>query len=295
MNSQDINQLRYQAIVDHTFDGIIVVSAQQEITFANPAANQLFCYDDLVGLPLSDLIPDKFKSKHDDYVDSFRDGQTQARPMHLRAGVKGVTKTGQEISLEVTLAKITVDGRHEMMAIIRNMSETSELLRDLNIAAHTDPLTGLKNRRFTEPLVEKEWTRFVRYGHAFSLLFLDLDHFKRVNDIYGHAAGDVVLQTVAGIIGAHVRASDTLCRWGGEEFLILLPESTQDQACIIAEKIRRAVEEMVVTYDGQAIRLTISIGVATSTNSDHGYQALIDKTDDNLYQAKKQGRNRVIS
>jgi diguanylate cyclase len=177
------------------------------------------------------------------------------------------------------------------VAIYKKMHQ--EALSSLAEASHRDGLTGIYNRRFLEESIAKEFNRSRRYGGTMSLVMLDIDHFKQINDTHGHLAGDEVLRTTAKRLDALVRRSDTLGRYGGEEFGVLLPETTLDGALIFAERIRQSVEEATVTHGENTIQVTISIGIAQYHGDMTRYEELIKEADDALYQAKNAGRNCV--
>jgi diguanylate cyclase (GGDEF)-like protein/PAS domain S-box-containing protein len=157
-----------------------------------------------------------------------------------------------------------------------------------------DPLTGLYNRRYLEDVLERETRRAVRADHGLSVIMLDLDHFKRFNDTYGHGAGDVVLRETAALLVKSVRAEDIVCRYGGEEFVIILPMASFKTACARAERIRERVRELNLLYRGEAVgTITISAGVAGLP--EHGIvpKELLHAADAALYRAKAEGRDRV--
>ncbi len=161
---------------------------------------------------------------------------------------------------------------------------------ELNNLSMTDTLTGLMNRRAIEPIIHNEINRTNRYNSPVSLLILDLDHFKQVNDNYGHDFGDKVLTHVAQTIKGICRKTDSISRWGGEEFLVLAPDTTAANAFYLSEKIRRQIESSHVdTLDD----LTVSIG-ASSHHKGESFQDWFNRTDTALYYAKDEGRNRVI-
>lgn len=156
----------------------------------------------------------------------------------------------------------------------------------------SDPLTGALNRRHFMALVGRELKRAERYGARFSLLMLDIDHFKRINDTYGHQIGDEAIKKMAETCNAHLRPTDMLCRYGGEEFLIALTHTEETGALIAAERIREAVAKVEIPADRQTVRFTVSIGV-TSFASGARIEQLIDCADQALYAAKTGGRNQV--
>ena len=156
-----------------------------------------------------------------------------------------------------------------------------------------DPLTRLHNRRYFEECMDSCWDAWANRGQRFSLVMLDIDHFKEVNDSYGHPFGDFVLREVAGILRASARAQDVVARMGGEEFSLILTDISQEQALSIAERLRRRVEAHDFTLNDERIGVTISLGVA-STREDHvSHDALTLDADTSLYAAKGSGRNRV--
>ncbi len=158
-----------------------------------------------------------------------------------------------------------------------------------------DPLTGLHNRRYMAASIDKWLHRAAIGGAPFSLAVLDIDHFKRVNDVYGHVAGDVVLKEFAQRLTANVRPSDVVCRQGGEEFIIVMPDTPGDVATIVAERVRDAVasETFDIGCGGDGLRVTVSAGVATFQGAGETGRTLLERADDALYRAKSQGRNRV--
>lgn len=165
---------------------------------------------------------------------------------------------------------------------------------DLEHLASTDVLTGIANRRQLLNELEKEFERNRRWHHGFSVLMLDIDKFKAVNDTHGHAAGDVVIQRVAAISARLIRQVDSIGRWGGEEFVVLLREQSLAEAMVIAERIRKAIADAPISISPDCeLSVTCSVGVAALQASDASVQVVVDRADHALYQAKHAGRNRV--
>jgi diguanylate cyclase (GGDEF)-like protein len=162
--------------------------------------------------------------------------------------------------------------------------------------AMRDPLTGAYNRRHLEELLKNELAFAARQGTSLSLVLVDIDHFKRVNDTYGHRAGDVVLQLVATSIQRVLRPYDVLCRFGGEEFVVVARDTTPRNAEILAERIRRRVETLPLEVGGRKFRVTVSAGVVTAAPDaeDLDMEGLIEAVDAAMYRAKRAGRNRVV-
>ena len=166
----------------------------------------------------------------------------------------------------------------------------------LELASNTDPMTGVSNRRHFMPLLRQEIIRGHRLNSRVSLLMLDIDHFKKINDTYGHPTGDMVICTLADICRRESREIDVVARLGGEEFAILLPETAMQDALVVAERVRAAVENTSVkSMDNVEFRFTVSIGAAEQPRDDKSEEKLIGMADAALYQAKTSGRNRVVS
>uniref|UniRef100_UPI0001BE6570 Diguanylate cyclase n=1 Tax=Marinobacter nauticus (strain ATCC 700491 / DSM 11845 / VT8) TaxID=351348 RepID=UPI0001BE6570 len=158
----------------------------------------------------------------------------------------------------------------------------------------TDRLTGLLNRGTWENLVDAEYERFRRYGQATSLVMFDIDHFKPVNDTYGHLAGDEVIRHTADVTRNNIRQSDSAGRYGGEEFGIILPETDAESARVICERIREAIEKSTVSTSAGDIQYTVSMGIAQLTETPENYMQWMQKADEALYKAKESGRNKVV-
>lgn len=180
------------------------------------------------------------------------------------------------------------------IGVIQDVTERKEIEQRLEIEAHTDELTGCASRRYFLEVAKEQITQRRRQQGALSLLMLDLDCFKGINDRNGHHVGDLTLQALADICRQMLRAGDVVGRLGGEEFAVLLPQSPIDVAGDIAERLRRAIEYAVVPLDdGGGVNFTASIGVATLEAEDDDIDALLYRADRALYVAKKNGRNRV--
>lgn len=196
------------------------------------------------------------------------------------------------------VAALSESFRH-MVEVVRKTNHdlerrVQERTEDLHRLTEIDPLTGLLNRRGMTDRFEKEVARQARQGGTMGLLLLDLDHFKQVNDTYGHAAGDVALCAVANILNSMRRSYDHAGRWGGEEFLVLLPECSKEDLIAIAERIRAAVAILRIDTGTQSFSFTVSIG-AHHPNTPQTLDAMLQQVDKALYVAKETGRNRVQS
>lgn len=159
--------------------------------------------------------------------------------------------------------------------------------------ALTDALTGLPNRRAMQTQLQAEWSRAERGGQRFAVLMADLDRFKAVNDQHGHEVGDEVLITLASRFNASLRSGDRVARWGGEEFLLLIPDASQESALAVAEKIRGAVAEPAFATSAGNLAITLSLGVALNRRAER-IDDVISRADKALYRAKQEGRNRAV-
>ena len=176
----------------------------------------------------------------------------------------------------------------------QRLAEIEVLQERLKEQAIRDPMTGLFNRRYLDTIVPHELARCEREKAPLSLMMMDLDHFKHVNDTYGHQGGDEVLKALANLLLENVRASDVACRYGGEEFLLLLPNMHCDDALLRAEQWRAAFAATTVMYAGTSIRATLSIGIACYPQDGASVEELTRCADLALYKAKEQGRNCVV-
>ncbi|MEM9771991.1 MAG: GGDEF domain-containing protein [Cyanobacteria bacterium P01_D01_bin.73] len=173
---------------------------------------------------------------------------------------------------------------------------TDSLERELQEIIRTDPLTGVRNRRALERFCEREFLRAMRNQNPFSLVICDIDHFKSVNDTYGHQIGDQVLIEFSNLLDSNIRDSDLVARYGGEEFVVALPETEAKQARAIAEKLRHLVMNYQIARPAETpLSVTSSFGVACLRPGDTSWSTMLKAADDALYTAKQQGRNRVVT
>lgn len=184
----------------------------------------------------------------------------------------------------------------QLEKVARISDRYQNMMRDLNEALREasthDALTGLPNRRLLVEHLKKETERYTRYQRPFSIAMLDVDHFKAINDQYGHELGDSALTEIARVLDAEVREQDICGRWGGEEFLILLPETQADAAERVMERVRTAVERLTLRARTDNVNATISIGIAEYRKGE-SYSETINQADHALLVAKRSGRNRI--
>lgn len=204
--------------------------------------------------------------------------------LHVQATDEAPSLADSELSLKTTFAG------HVGLSVAN--IRLREALRNQSIK---DPLTGLYNRRYLEEILQRETRRAVRAGYSVGALMLDLDHFKKFNDTYGHDAGDTVLRETASLLIKSVRAEDVVCRFGGEEFIVILPMADLKTSQARAERIRSRLRELAVVHQGQSLgTITVSVGVAALPEHGTSPKELLEAADAALYRAKREGRDRVI-
>jgi diguanylate cyclase (GGDEF)-like protein len=276
-------------------EGVVLLDADLNVQFMNASIRRLWSVSDdqadskphysvLVGdarhTGAYDVAPEELDSFIAQRIALVRAGDPT--PQDLRTG------DGRHIRSQCTI--LPSGGRMltycDVTDLIRNAVKFEEI-------ATIDSITGLCNRRHFMALAEAEWTRFQRYHRPLSLLMVDVDHFKSINDGFGHATGDEALLQVANACGSGKRKSDVVARIGGDEFALLLPETDGAQAAVVAERVRCAVAALSFQLQNDSASLTVSIGVSTATLSMSGIDALMRVSDQALYEAKLLGRNRV--
>jgi len=207
----------------------------------------------------------------------------------------GVEETKRLLLLEIDQIQINSHNYRTQLDQANNtINEQKKIMTEIQHDAKLDFLTKLINRRAFDKILKKEFERTKRYGGTFSLAMLDIDFFKNVNDKYGHITGDKTIQLIAKLLREQTRVNDSVGRFGGEEFIILLPQTSVDKARILMEKIRQKVQDSTIIRDGNKIKVTISIGVGEIDISSETIENFIKRVDAALYQAKESGRNLVI-
>lgn len=284
-----------RAITDSANDAVIMMNPEGNISFWNPAAEKMFGYhnDEVMGKNVHKLLaPAHYHKAYETAFPRFQKmgrGNAIGRTLELEA----LKKDGSQIFIELSLSSLKrPDGWHAV-GIVRNITERKRSEAELTLLATTDDLTGIWNRRYFLDAMAREIERARRHGHVFSVLMLDIDHFKTINDKFGHASGDAVLKHLVTVKQGILRQTDITGRLGGEEFGILLPETNLDGAVLLAERLRSTIEETPAHHDGRDIFYTVSIGAADYRQDEDSIDKLLLQADKALYRAKEAGRNRV--
>ena len=287
------SEKRLRAFLDTTQDGVVVIDEEGLIRAFNPAAETLFGYkaDEVLGTSVNRLMPRAYATVHDRFI-AVHDRMGR-RNMAGGRDVHGRRKDGSEFPVEVTVGATTINDRRIHVGVVRDITERKAYERKLMDLATTDPLTATQNRRAFLDAAQEIFSLAKRYGHPLSLLMIDADHFKAINDGYGHQVGDMVLVRLAQVTRSCLRTTDRLGRFGGEEFVVLLPESDQDSAIEVAERLLTVVRaQLVADGKGGEVTFTVSIGIGSLTSQMMTFNDLLRTADVALYEAKGQGRNR---
>lgn len=308
--SQDVRELSestdddrfsfHKKLLDSLFDGVYFVDTERQITYWNQGAENLTgysasesvgrsCFDNFLahvdgkgcalctgGCPLSKTI---------------EDGERREAEVFLRH------KLGHRVPVCVRVAPIRSEsgkilGAVEVFSDVTAKEQAERRVRELESMAFLDSLTSLPNRRYTELKVKQAVEEWEQFGRAFGLLLLDIDHFKQVNDVSGHEAGDAVLKAVSGTLAKSLRKTDLVGRWGGEEFLGLLPDVSAAQLRYLAERCRVLAENSRAMVENKPISVTISIGATIVAKGDSA-ESVIKRADRLMYLSKSRGRNQT--
>jgi len=265
--------------MEHIKEGFILVDTNKNYLSSNPAASRMI--PGITKLIKGDSIysaenwPEEFIIDEGNYVEFSTTGDSR----FFKANISPVYDKN----------KVLIG----MIVLISDITDNVTFMKELEMAAYTDALTGLYNRKHFLELADAEIQRALRLEQTLYTAMLDLDFFKNINDTYGHAAGDLVLKVSAEIFHKNIRSYDLLCRYGGEEFVILLAVKDEKEAYDVAERIRTDIKNSVMNYEKTELRITCSIGLAEFQKPDT-LEESIKKADDALYAAKNAGRDRVI-
>ncbi len=283
-----------RTIVDDLDHGVVVLDEARRVRFVNRAFRRFWRVPDDWADCQQTFVKLMYHGRGNAYsVSADKLGEYVAKQLEL-------IRNGDDRPLSIPLAngkvvqfrcKTLPNGNR--LLTYGNITELADQAEALERLACVDGLTGLNNRRHFLVLAESEWSRFRRYGRPLALLMIDIDHFKSVNDTYGHDVGDQAIKAVAETLQKHKRGSDIAGRLGGEEFALVLPEAPLDRALIAGERLRQLVAARTVDTKRLPMSLTVSIGVSACRSDMSGLDQLLKEADVALYEAKRLGRNRV--
>lgn len=312
MASEDMPDYLFRYVAEQLDTGILILDRDDTIIYRNRfmASHSRAGSGATVGQNLFDAFPElpmallkrKLALVRKLGTPAFTSWRERPEPFalaHGRTFTGGDGRMKQNLSI-LPIADAAGEFRYACIAAydVSEIAAQDTLLREANeqlkALSNTDLLTGLCNRREMERLLHHAEVESRRYGQTFSVLMIDVDFFKRVNDTQGHAAGDEALRFMGRLLTSQLRGPDTAARFGGEEFLVCLPLARVDEAMKTAERLRAAVESAWVASPPHSFQITVSIGVAEWSDRLEGYLALIDQADKALYRAKEDGRNRCV-
>jgi diguanylate cyclase (GGDEF)-like protein/PAS domain S-box-containing protein len=290
----------YRQILDHLAEGVYFVDCDRKIRYWNRTAQEISGYesDEVVGRYCQDEILDHRDEQNRPLCkdacplsECMQSGKSLEQRVFLRR------KDGVRLPVDIRVAPVrdssgSIVGAVEMFHDVSGAVEVEHLNEELKKLVRVDSLTGIPNRLALDEALEREYQRFLRYGTTFSLIFSDIDHFKTINDRFGHQVGDRSLRWVSSNLQRTLRRSDLVGRYGGEEFMILLVATRLEVAAKIAEQLRAHLENDQFDELGETV--TASFGVAEMCR-DESPATLIEKADRAMYRAKELGRNRVVT
>ncbi len=289
------SERKLRALAESAYDAIVMINADGIISFWNEAAEALFGYSEDMALSkdIHDLVTPPEK-RDEARAGLARFALTGKGPiLDAVQEVEALHKDGKRIPVELSVSGFRLNSQWFAVATVRDITERKATEAKLRELATTDGLTNLNNRRRFMELAEREFTRTRRYARPLAMFMVDIDHFKNVNDTYGHDVGDEVLRSLSITATDALREADVLGRLGGEEFGILLPETSKEAAMDVAERLRLSVEQTSIPTSAGELNITVSIGVAIMDAESASVDALLKKADVALYKAKQTGRNRV--
>ncbi|CAK0766585.1 two-component system, cell cycle response regulator [Azospirillaceae bacterium] len=286
---------RLRGIIELAQDAIISVDAGHRITLFNPAAERMFGWSaaECVGQSLNILLPEDVMTSHASVVARFASGKNDANEV-ARPELRGRRRSGEVFPAEISISRLCTGQGVVLTAMIRDVTQRRAMEQELRRLAATDSLTGVSNRRCFLDAASQEFAVSEESLRPVSVLMMDVDYFKRINDGFGHAVGDQVLCALVDVCRMSLRSDDLIGRYGGEEFVILLPNTDHEMACVMAEYLRAQIAgtKMASTVKGP-LYCSVSIGVASRSAQTSGVDDVLMAADDALYRAKAAGRNRV--
>jgi diguanylate cyclase (GGDEF)-like protein/PAS domain S-box-containing protein len=291
----------YKRLLDNLYDGVYFMDADRRITYWNQGAERLTGYEneEVVGCYCRENILEHVDEGGTRLCESslcpaaktLADGEAREEEVYLHH------KSGHRVPVSIRVAPIKspeggIIGAVEVFSDASFKIDARHTIEELQRMALLDSLTGVGNRRYAEMNLNFRIAEMDRYGWTFGALFIDLDNFKEINDAHGHEVGDAILKMAAKTISNSLRSFDTVCRWGGEEFVAIIVNVDSERLRTVCEKLRIMVEKSSIALNGQSVGTTISIG-GTIADSRDDTQSLIRRADELMYRSKSAGRNRA--
>jgi diguanylate cyclase (GGDEF)-like protein/PAS domain S-box-containing protein len=294
-------------IIESMSDGVLVIDTQNRIVDMNPAMETFLGHkpSSFLGKPASEAL-----ERWMDQSDALINGQ------ETRTELRIPDAPSRYLDLRVTPLYDDYQHLNGRLLVFRDVTERKQVEKKLRLAndrlqsqlieigtlqsqlrsqAIRDPLTDLFNRRYLDETLDRELARAAREGYPVSVIMLDIDHFKKVNDTFGHEAGDVVLKALARMLSSRNRRGDFVCRFGGEEFVIVMPNMTVDTAYERAEELRATLNTLAVPYGRFSLTITISMGIAGYPANGDEREAVLRAADRAMYAAKRAGRDHILT
>lgn len=289
-----LSEERYRVLVDGSIQGILVHKNFTPL-FCNQAYADIFGFKDEQDLLANQSILSTISSEYHDK--SYQDIQAlmSGEELVIKKESKGIRTDGSVVWLNLLSRFVIWDGEPAIQVTAIDITEQHLLSERLEHRANYDALTDLLTRRALNELLEKEFSRAQRHYNALSCVLIDIDKFKQINDKNGHNVGDEVLKLFASTCEKNLRKGDFIGRWGGDEFVLVLPQTELEQALAIAERLCSDVTKLTVPVNGEVINFSISLGVASLSPSIANVEHLLSEADKALYKAKDRGRGCVFS
>ncbi|MBW8010493.1 MAG: diguanylate cyclase [Chloroflexi bacterium] len=274
-------------IIENMQEGMIVIDYADQIIDINPAARSLLISfpKEIIGIPLKNYLPEAAPLLSED----------KPKNKVVEFSIQR-DKTIRHIEAKLSIIRNTKGGELGYLLTLQDITERKQLFQEIERLASTDPLTNLNNRRHMFDLGEKEITRARRYNHPVSLLIIDIDHFKEINDTYGHLVGDQILEKFSSSLQSTFRSIDIVGRYGGDKFIVILPETPPNAAHATAIRLCETITNRVFQTTAREIHFTLSIGISSETDfkNDTSLYTLLERADRALYRAKSRGRNQAV-
>ena len=293
-------RIDYKELMDNLFDGVYFVDSTRTIRYWNKAAETItgFTADDVLGKSCSDDILFHVDDEGRNFCNelcplgkSAKDGSSLETELYLRH------KEGHRIPVAIRITPIRdtsgeIIGTLELFGDISSKSATLLRIKELEKLSMTDSLTRIANRRYLESELQNRLQELVRFNWPFGLLYMDLDHFKDINDTFGHEVGDLVLKAVAQTVVTNVRPFDLFGRWGGEEFISIMRNVDKDSLFHVGDRLRMLVEAGDIVIENKKVNVTVSLG-GTMARPDDTVERLVNRADRLMFKSKAAGKNRL--